>query len=297
MKFWYILAFIILAVITNSVIDNMNQHDILLDSSRYIKILNLDIDVNSFTLVTNFLIIGFLGSIIYDATKSWTMTFAALLGFSVSLMLWGSFLAQAWVMIVALWLWINAEPFEKEDGEHLNKGYLFFIIGFALCAIHELGSLLILIIFTIKAFESNLKKYAPFMAIIGYIFLGVLLFTDVIYTPGRVDFFYYFLLPVSMGSWDIVYWYLYFGVLLFMVYKCKDNTRELLMAAACFFAAIMHYLFVSHLEIDIWRMLIFFELLAWVKIAKGKNEWVKWLPIILLLMGIERLAVGLMVGH
>lgn len=300
LKMMPVLAgFLVLALLTNILIENTNQYPIILDTARYIELvkaytgIELNMSVSEFRLITNFAIILYIGAIIYYQTKNWLITSCALLGFSVSLMLYASLLSQATVIIIALFLWTLDMMDEKNA---IRNNALFLIIYFVAAYLHTFGGALVMLVYLAKVFESNLKQYAKFFAVGAYLALGLLLLLVVQFDPWKADFFYYFLLPISLGSMDYFYWYFYFGVLLIIVCSCKENIKELLIAGACFLAAIISYLYLAHLAIAIWRTLAFFELVAWIKIGKdSNNQLIQWAPLLLLLMGIERLIVGLLV--
>ena len=303
---WPFVLYIALAVITSTVVHNTTQYSDLLDAGRYLEILNLNMDLNMFVFLTNFIIFSLIGGLIYDATKSWKFTLIALLGFSVSLMVYSNLLAQAAVMIICLWLWT-----ERNVGNLYDDAV--YIAAFFVCMfLHKIGWAVVLMVYFAKLLAPHLegkwiKLYSTFhahtftraavlLALVGFACVGIVLLTQVFPLTAHLEFFYYFLIPISLGAYNMIYWYILFGMILWMLLACKDNTSELLVAAFSFFAACIYFFMGSGLEIDIWRMLIFFEMVAWIRIAKSQdNEFTKWVPIFFLLMGIERLIVGLIV--
>lgn len=299
---WQFVLFLLITTLTSMIIHNTNQYAVLSDAQRYLDRFQTNmITVDQLVFITNFIILSLICELVYEATKSWRIAFTALLGFSVSLMVYFSLLAQAAVIIIALYLWVKVPADRRWGGAQ-------FMAAVIICALlHKFGGPLILAVYLVKVlYDKNIfyyfhrqieiKKLAYPLSLIGFLILAYILLAPVFQSGERVSFFYYFLLPTSLGSYDVIMWFALFGLLYKMLVSCKDNEQELLMAAVCFFGAIINYAFFSHLEIDIWRMLIFFELVAWIRIAQNQdNAFVKWLPVFMLLMGMERLIVGLMV--
>jgi hypothetical protein len=283
-----ILSFL-LSVATTTLIKNTIHYDVISDADRYINGITNG-TTNSlgvrllvpltgygtvfFVTMTNFLFIFLIGYLIFTSTNSWRITILALLGFSVSLILYFSLLAQALVVIIGLWLWTKVEP------KGIKNNLIYLIAGAFMAFTHKFGAPLVILIYIVKRFEVEdaiFPVWSRRLALLGYAIAGILLFLVFFPSPERVTFFYYFLLPISLGAFDTVYWFGLFGVILWMLLKCENNTKELLIVSACLFGIIINYLFVSHLEIDMWRLLIFAELVSLIKIGQSnvKSELIK----------------------
>ena len=298
-SWWWVVFLLGLTAVTGIIIQNTNQYPVIRDANRYIQRFNINMNTEQFVFMSNLFIFTLIGLLVLIATDgNHIYTIVSLLGFSVSLLVYFSLLAQAAVVIIALALWIFVEDPAIAGFDEKRKllDHAIFIIALIVCAfIQRFGWALILAVYFAKAFWPQLKQHAGKIAVIGYVCLGLILLAQVFPSPERVSFFYYFLLPVSLGSLDVFYWYGLFGVVLFLLFKCKDNTKELLIAGLSFFAAVIFFQ-VSHLEIDVWRMLVFFEVVTWIKIAQHiKLTDYFDLPILFLLIEVERLIVGLLV--
>jgi len=298
-----ILSFI-LAFATTELMKNTIPYKTLSDADRYIQSINdggnsrlgvqllaplVGISTDDFVTKTNFLFIFLIGYLIYTSTNSWRITLLAILGFSVSLMTYFSLLAQAIVIIVGLFLWT------KVDVKGFKNFFIYLIAGLFMTLTHKFGFFLWFLIVLIKTINPK-DKDIGIPVIISFLAAASLALIAFFPSGERTTFFYYFLLPISLGSFDILYWLGLFGVTLWMLLKTEDNAKELAMAMFIFFGAVANYLFVSHLEVDFWRVLIFFELMALIKIgqSKTKSELLKWAPWFLLAMAVERLILGLM---
>jgi hypothetical protein len=302
-----ILSFI-LAFATTAIMKNTIPFKEISDAQRYIDAITngdnnslgvrllaplITESTNDFITKTNFLFIFLIGYIIFTSTNSWRITLLALLGFSFSLLTYFSLLSQAIVIIVGLFLWTKVEV------KGITNFFIYLIAGLFMVLTHKFGLMLWLAIVACKTISIPIKfePWIKHIAIFSFVCAGALLLITAFSNPERVTFFYYFLLPISLGGFlDSIYWIGLFAMILWMLLKCENNTKELAMATVIFFGAIANYLFISHLEIDFLRILIFFELIAWVKIGQDKtNKYIlKWLPWFLLAMAVERLILGLM---
>jgi hypothetical protein len=320
--FYLIVLSAALSLITTTVMHNTIPYKVISDADRYIDSISHGTESRlgvqlllpltwgspaDFITKTNFLFILAIGYLVYSSTKSWKITALTLLGFSVSLMLYFSLLAQMIVIAIGLWLWTKVEPFEDK---HTIRNHIIYILAgvFALFT-HKYGGMLVLVIWLIKLlwyiinkdefiwFKPDLNVWARRLAILSYICAGILLFIVFFPSPERVSFFYYFLLPISLGPFDMIFWLGLFGLILWMLFKCENNTKEILLVAFCFFAATINYLFFSQLEIDFWRILLFGELIALIKIGQSeiKGDLLKYAPWVLIAIGVQRLIIGLMV--
>jgi hypothetical protein len=303
-----ILSFL-LSVATTTIIKNTIHYDVISDADRYIQgITNgttnslgvrllaplISESTDDFVTKTNFLFIFLIGYLIFTSTNSWRITILALLGFSVSLLTYFSLLAQAIVIIIGLWLWTKVEP------KGIKNNLFYLIAGTFAYFTHKFGAPLVILIYIIKRMEvenSIFPVWSKRLALLGYGVVGILILFVFFPSPERVSFFYFFLLPISLGPFDMIFWIGLFGVILWMLLKCENNTKELLIVSACLFAIIINYLFVSQLEIDCWRLIVFAELVALIKIGQSNQngDLLKWAPWFLIAMGVERLILGLLV--
>jgi hypothetical protein len=301
-----IIAFL-LSLATTALMANTIPYQTISDADRYIQQIKdgqaklgtemlapLIGTTKDFITRTNFIFILAIGYLVYSSSKSWRITILALLGFSVSLILYFSLLAQAIVVIISLFLWTKVETKSLKD----NLIYLVALIFSQLT--HKFGGVLVLMVYLIK--RMNLEERIPAawikrMAIFGYIVIGLFIFIAFFSSPARVTFFYYFILPISLGPFDAIYWLALFGAIFWMLLKCENNSKELLVVLGCFAGIVINYLFISQLEIDTLRFLILAELIALIKIGQSKQagNLLTWMPWILLAMGVERLILGLLV--
>lgn len=308
MAFNYNIAYLIvlsfiLAFATTEVINNTIGFQTLSDANRYIQSINdggnsrvgvqlmaplVGVSTEDFVNKTNFLFLFVIGYLVYTSTNSWKITLLALLGFSTSLILYFSLIAQGLTILAGLWLWA------KVEAKGIKNFFIYLIAGLFMALTHKFGLQLWLLIVLVKTL--NPKEVNSVPVIVAFLAAAGLAIVQFFPSHERVSFFYYFLLPISLGAFDIFFWLGLFAVMLWMLLKCEDNGKELAMAMLIFFGAVANYLFVSELEIDFWRILIFFELIALIKIgqSKVKSELIKWAPWFLLAMAVERLILGLM---
>lgn len=302
----------ILSFATTILIHNTLQDPNISDSLRYQDSLKKNIESRfgvyifsmlrndspyEFLTKTNLFIFFIIGTMVYYSTKDWTITLLALLGFSVSLLTYFSLLAQAIVIMCGLFLWFAIPT--KGIKNHL----LFLAIGFFMLLTHKYGLILCLAIYGIKSIESRTSKelqdklllYIKPLSCILYLILGIFLFLAFSSSSEHVEFFYPFLIPVSLGAFDILFWYLLLGTILALLQLTKTSFKEVGIACIVFGGIIINYLAVTQLQIDVWRLFGFFEIVSLVAIARERQEntWLFWIPIILLLIGIERLVVGI----
>ena len=306
---YLIIISFILAIATTALIHNTLPYQTISDADRYIQSIangttnSLGVQLlapligettNDFNTVTNFLMILAIGYLVYSSTNSWRITILALLGFSVSLMTYFSLLAQAIVIIIGLFLWTKVETKSLSD-------HIIYLAAAAFGQLtHKFGGPLVVLIFLVKRLEvedSIFPVWSKRLAYLGYAIAAIILLSF-FSSPERVTFFYYFLLPISLGPFDILYWLGLFSLIFWMLLKCENNTRELLIVSACFIGVAINYALSPHpLEIDAWRLLIFAELVALIKIGQSdqNGDLLKWTPWFLIAMGIERLIIGLLV--
>ena len=310
-----IIAFA-LAYVTNIIIHNTINYNVISDANRYIQEIKngqsnrtglqllsplISGTTEDFVMKTNFLLFLSVGWLIYSSTKSWKITFLTWLGFSVSLLAYFSLLAQAIVIIMGLWLWTKIDPFEDK---HVIRNHILYVFAGALAfETHKFGLPLVFLIYAIRVLDSRFRGKVEFnvwarrLAVLSFIGAGVLLLAVFFSSTTRVSFFYPFILPMSMGAFDCVWWLGLIGVMLWMLLKCENNTKELIIVSICFLATIVNYLFISKLEIDFWRILIIPELIILLKVGQSKQigNLLKWAPWFLIIIGVERLILGILI--
>lgn len=307
----FVLSFC-LALATTTVIHNTITYRVTSDADRYIAGIQSGEEeslgaqllipltyggTDDFITKSNFLFILAIGYLIYSSTNSWKFTIAALIGFSVSFILYFSIVAQAFVVVLALFLWTKINPF---DAKHIIKNNAIFLVTALLMLLtHRYGLILAAFIYLVKAIRfdegEKWRKAATNLMWFSYVIAGALLAYITVNNVQQVTFFYHFLLPMPMGLLDKVFWYGLFGLIFWLLTKCQNNTRELVLVSLCLFSTVATY-FLSGLEIDFWRVLFFAELIAWIKIGQEKTEdkSIIWLPWFLLAMSVERLLLGLL---
>ena len=297
-----LLVSLLLTLATEVIIQNHLKTNSISDANRYIQGLNDGTETrlgvrllmplawlpeSAFVMATNFILFFSIGMLIFYHTKDWLMTGVALLGFSVSLMAYFTLLAQAFVMVLGLWLWTRVEP------KGAKNIFIYLMIGALMTLTHKLGAFIVLGIFVLKWFPTkiigNSLKIAASISGIGIACFFLFAFFN---NVERVTFFYPFLLPMSLGAYDIIFWLGLFAIIFYMLIKTKDNEKELLFSIALFIGIILNYSFNSLLEIDAWRILIFVELIALLKIGKEKSFF--WPLVFMFLLGLERLILGLL---
>jgi hypothetical protein len=305
---YLIITAFVLAFATTSLMKNTIPFQNISDADRYISgIQNGTEDslgakllapltwsgTDDFITKTNFLLFLSIGYLVYSSTKSWKITLLTLLGFSVSLLTYFTLLAQAIVIVIGLFLWTKVEP------KGIKNNMIYLILGIFAFFTHKLAAPLIILIYLLKRFDmqDSVKRLAPYLAAFSYVVAIIFLVLVIFPNPERVSFFYFFLLPISMGAFDGLYWMLLFGLILWMLSKCENNTNELLMVSVCFLTAVAYVLFISHLEIDFWRLLLIGELFALIKIGQSemKGDLLKYMPWVLIAIGVQRLIIGLIV--
>lgn len=252
--------------------------------------------VGDFAFNANFIFILIIGYLIHSSTNSWKITMLALLGFSVSLMLYFSLLAQMVVIAMALGLWTKVDAFDMKHA--IRNHAIYLAAGLFMALTHKFGLALWLLIYLVKAIRNHSEtenKVARIAAVISFLAASACMLIGFFQATERVSFYYFFLLPMSLGAFDMLYWLGLFSAILWMLLKCENNTSELIAATIIFIGVIANYLFVSHLEIDAWRILIFFELIALVRIGQSKQagKLITWAPWFLILMGLQRIILGL----
>ena len=240
-----------------------------------------------------------IGAFFLFYTKDKTITLLVLLCFSTTLVTTFSLYAQALLIIVAMVYWIKVEF-------SWNKGNVWNILkwaAFALFAmsVHRYGILIWLCVFAAKVVPARIPRKAVASA---YVLVALLLLFGGVNSGSRLGFYYPTLLPVDLGQLNTVLWLAFLSVPIiytFIKTEKSENTKRFLFFT--YLGTFVFYLFVTHLEIDIWRMMILADLIMLYEIAKvradkpldpdDREQLLDWVPIVLILFGLARVILGM----
>jgi hypothetical protein len=278
----------------NSIVNYENQM-----SGLYLLLPLTALGKDGFFLAMSFVFYFCIGVFFFGYTKDKTITLLALLCFSTSLVTTFALYAQGLILLIAVVYWQKVEFSWKES--KLKEIGLW--LGFALftMAVHRYGILIWLCVFAAKLIPLKVPRIAVGAAYA--LVCGLLLFGGVNSTT-RLTFYYPTLLPIDLGTLNTILWLVFLSLPLFATFiltEKSEKTKRL--ALFTYLGTFAFYLFITHLEIDIWRMMIFVDFVMLLEIARAraekfedpedKNQLLDYVPIVLLLFGLARLILGM----
>lgn len=255
-----------------------------------------------FFFAMNFIFYLCISTYFLGFTKDKTITLLAILCFSTSLATTFALYAQGMIIIVALAFWLRVE-FDWKGNKVMEMIQWGAFAAFCFL-VHRYGIFIWMTIFAAKVVPAKIPRQP---VIVAYALIcGLLLFGGVNSTM-RLTFFYPTLLPIDLGNFNTVLWIACLSLPLFYMFITTERSeKSKRFVLFTYLGTFVFYLFVTHLEIDIWRMMILVDLVMLLEIARARaaqpmdpddqderNQFLDYVPILLLLFGVARIILGM----